>query len=166
MLREPATRGGGAVKQAELLLHWPTLEGYTQALAADFIDGSPAAPMVYATIAPRSIALDPGARLDGIYSKHFVGDPLPAPTGLTARRLGAESGYSGEIVYFAAAAPERFVARCVAESTPEIPATCLRDLKVGKNLALTYRFNRDIILEWVALDDGMRALRAAIAPPR
>jgi hypothetical protein len=164
MLREAAARAGGEVKRAELVLHWPTLEGYSPALARDFVDGTPSAPLVYATVAPRSIGLDAEARLDSVYADRFVGEPLPAPDGLSAHRLGAESGYGGEVVYYSAPGPGRFVARCVSPSTPEIPATCLRDFDMGRGLAMLYRFNRQIIGDWAALDGGMRALAARIVP--
>jgi hypothetical protein len=162
MLRETSARAGGPLKQADLVLHWPSLEGYTQLTAADFIDGSPWAPMVYATVAQRSVALDPASRLEGVYARYFVGEPLTAPPRLTARRLSADSGYSGEIVYFGPPGGDRFVARCLAEATAETPATCIRDINFGRNLTLLYRFNREIIGEWEALDAGMRALAGKI----
>jgi hypothetical protein len=99
MLRDDTARAGGVIKQADLVLHWPALEGYSQSLAADFRDGSASAPLIYLTIAGRTVALDAAARLDGLYARYFVGDPLPAPPGLSARRLSLDSGYDGEIVY-------------------------------------------------------------------
>jgi hypothetical protein len=163
MLRETTARAGGPLKQVDVVLHWPTLEGYTKSLAADFIDGSPAAPMVYATVAQRSVALDAPTRLESVYVRYFVGGPLAAPRGLTARRLSADSGYGGEIVFYGPAESDRFVARCLAEATAETPAICIRDINFGKNLTMLYRFNRDIIGDWQALDAGMRALAAKIA---
>jgi hypothetical protein len=162
MLRDPVLRAGGAATQADVVLHWPTLDGYTRSAAADFVDGSPSAPLVYGTIAGRTIALDPAARLEEIYTRYFTGDPLAAPTGLTARRLSADSGYEGEVVYYGPDGPNRFVARCLADATAETPATCIRDINFGANLTLLYRFNRDIISDWQALDAGMRGLTAQI----
>jgi hypothetical protein len=162
MLRDPEARRANELKRAELVLHWPTLEGYRSDLAGDFIDGTPSMPLVYASVAPRVIGLDPEARLDNIYAPHFVGGALAAPSGLTARRLSPESGYGGEIVYYGAAGPGRFVARCIAPASPEIPPTCLRDFHLGNNLTLTYRFHRDILGEWATLDARMRALGASL----
>ena len=162
MLR--AASGGGAVKQADLVLHWPTLEGYAPSLAADFRDGSPSAPLIYATISERTSALDAGSRLDNIYTRYFVGDPLTAPAGLTARALAVDSGYAGEVVYYGPPAGARFVARCLAEPTADGPATCIRDIPLGRNLTLLYRFSRDLMGDWQALDAGMRALAAKLSP--
>jgi hypothetical protein len=164
MLRFADQRRGGAVDHADLVMHWPTLEGYSEALAADFMDGSPAAPIVYATLARRETALDAGERLEALYSRFFIGEPLPAPAGLTARRLDPDSGFGGEIVYYGPPEGGRFVARCLPQSTPEVPATCLRDIPVGRTLSLLYRFNRDLVADWRALDTGMAAVAATIEP--
>ena len=161
-----SVRNGQTVDRAELLLRWPGLEGYAPASAADFTDGSPFAPLVYATISPRTVALDSAARLDNIYARYFVGAPIVAPGGLTARALSAESGYTGEVVYYGPAGQQRFVARCLARATADMPATCIRDLPMGQNLTLLYRFNRDIIGDWQALDAGMQALAARLVPPQ
>ena len=53
MIRFPATRGGGTFESVDLLLHWPSLEGYSEDRTDDFRDGSTLAPLVYVTIAPR-----------------------------------------------------------------------------------------------------------------
>ena len=145
MIRDPAERSGDPLQQVDLVMHWPTLDGYSRALASDFTDGSPSAPLVYATIAGQTVAVDPPTRLRDIYALFFTGDPLDAPGGLTARRLSLDSGYDGDIVYYGPPGPDQFVARCLAEATAETPATCLRDINFGENLTLIYRFNRDII---------------------
>jgi hypothetical protein len=91
---------------------------------------------------------------------------LPAPDGLTARRLSLDSGYDGEIVYFGPAGPDRFVTRCLADAPADTPPTCLRDINIGRNLTLLYRFNRDIIHDWQELDAGIRALGDKILTAR
>ncbi len=167
MMRDASDRAGGTMKQADLILHWPTLEGFSDALATDFRDGSPQAPMVFATVAARSVALTPAERLDSVYTRSFVGDPLPAPPGLAARRLSTNSGYGGEVVFYGPPGNDRFVARCLADATVDTPATCIRDINFGQNLTLLYRFNRDIIGDWQALDMGMRSLaNHLVAAPR
>jgi hypothetical protein len=160
MFRDSVARAGGTLKAAELVVHWPTFAGYSKALDADFKDGSPSAPLVYLTVAERTVALDAAARLDGVYARFFVGDPVASPPGLTARRLSLDSGYDGEIVYYGPAGADRFVARCLPEARADTPATCIRDIAIGRNLTLLYRFNRDIIGGWQDLDRGIRALGA------
>src|SRR4051794_24449747 len=45
MIRFRAARRGGAVEQIDLLLHWPSLEGFSEGFADAFKDTSPEAPL-------------------------------------------------------------------------------------------------------------------------
>lgn len=166
MIRFAGTRRGGAVERADLTLHWPTLEGYSEPLAEAFKDGSPMAPIVFASIAARDSPLDSTARLGDVYARFFTDRPIGGPSGLVGRRLAAESGYSGEVVFFDPVAARPFVARCLEAATPEVPATCLRDVDFGRGLSLLYRFNRVLLPEWRALDTGLRDIAAGflVAP--
>ncbi len=161
MIRFAETRASAAADQVDLVLHWPSLTGYTEAYAEDFKDGSASAPLVYTTIAHRNTPLDATERLSNIYFRYFVDAPVPAPAGLIGRRLSQDSGYEGEIVYYVPDGTRPFVARCLAKATPETPATCLRDINFGRDLSLLYRFNRDLLDDWQALDDGMEKLAAS-----
>jgi hypothetical protein len=158
MIRSDRTRRGGPVERADLALYWPTLDGYSDDLADAFRDDGPDAPIVYATISTRDERLDATGRLDEVYARFFVDKPLPGPAGLVGRKLSTESGYGGDIVYFMPSEPRPFVARCLAQSTPEVPETCLRDVNFGRGLSVLYRFNRDLLADWRALDAGMQKL--------
>jgi hypothetical protein len=160
MIRSAKTRRGGAVERVELALHWPTLQGYTDALAEAFRDAAPDTPIVYLTIAPRDMPLDSTDRLEAVYARFFVGKAEPGPGGLVGRRLAGESGYGGEMVYFAPSDSRPFVARCPVEATAEMPATCLRDVNLGRGLSLTYRFDRSLLGDWRDLDSGLGRLSA------
>ena len=164
MIRFAAARAGGAVDRVDLVLHWPALDGYSERLAEAFKDGSPSAPIIYATIARRD-RLDDAARLDHVYQRFFVGDPVAGPAGLVGRRLSEDSGYGREIVYFMPDGPRPFVARCPTISTPEMPPTCLRDVNLGRGLTLVYRFHNDLLAAWRALDTGIRALAMGFLEP-
>jgi len=158
MLRFAKTRAGGPVERADLVLHWPSLEGYSETLADAFQDQAPSAPIVYATISARDTPLDSTGRLDDVYARFFVDKPLPGPAGLVGRRLSKDSGYDGEIVYFMPSEPRPFVTRCLAGATAEVPATCLRDVNFGRGLSLLYRFNRNLLGDWRGLDAEMQKL--------
>lgn len=160
MIRSDRTRRGGPVERADLALFWPTLEGYSAPLSDAFENGGPGGPIVYATISTRDEQLDSTGRLDEVYARFFVDKPLPGPSGLVGRRLKPESGYGSEIVYFMPSEPRPFVARCLAEASPEVPATCLRDVNFGRGLSVLYRFNRDLLADWRTLDAGMQKLVA------
>lgn len=158
MIRFRNERRGGAIDQVDLLLHWPSLEGFTDGRADAFRDAQPSAPLLFLSIRARENALDSTARLDALYSHFFAGPAVPGPMGLVGRPLTADSGYGGEILYFQAGAALPFVARCIADDTPEIPATCIRDVNVGEGLSLLYRFNRKYLGEWPAIDAGLTSL--------
>lgn len=165
MIRNGKVRRGGPVERADLIMHWPELTGYSEALKDDFREGAIDAPVIYATVAARDTPVDATGRLDTVYARFFTGKAIPGPDGLVGRALGPDSGYAGEIVFYAPSEPRPFVARCFADETPEMPATCIRDIHFGNSLALVYRFNRDLLAEWRDLDAGMRSLAAGFLAP-
>ncbi len=161
MIRFRSERRGGGLDRVDLMLHWPTLEGFSEARADAFKDNSPDAPIIFVSIAARDTSLDSTARLTTVYSHFFDGAVVPGPAGLVGRRLKADSGYGGEIVFFQPRGPAPFVARCLAEATSEIPATCIRDVNVGHGLSMLYRFDRTRLDDWSRLDNGLYALFAS-----
>jgi hypothetical protein len=46
-----------------------------------------------------------------------------------------------------------------------VPATCLRDINVGQNLSLLYRFDQSLLGDWSALDLAIRGLATAFLAP-
>ncbi|TSE13877.1 hypothetical protein C1D09_001690, partial [Mesorhizobium intechi] len=51
-----------------------------------------------------------------------------------------------------------FVARCLSEpSAGQSLAPCERDIQVGDDLSLTYRFPKEFLGDWQALDAAMTA---------
>jgi hypothetical protein len=161
MLRFEKARSGGPLERADLALHWPNLEGFSAPLEDAFREGAASAgPIIYATIAPRDSAQDATGRLDSVYARFFVEKAVAGPAGLVGRKLSADSGYGGEIVYFVPKEPRPFVARCLAGETGSVPATCLRDINIGRSLSLLYRFNRSLLADWRTLDAGMQKMAA------
>ncbi|MEP0321353.1 hypothetical protein [Bauldia litoralis] len=158
MLRSRKARRGGAVDKVDFLLHWPTLEGFSEERAADFRDTAPDAPLIFITVSARENSLDSDARLDSIYERFFEGPELAGPAGLAGRALDAESGYGGEVVYYGPPGVKPFVARCIAADTPDIPATCIRDVNIGQGLSMLYRFNQKYLADWRTMDDRLRRL--------
>jgi hypothetical protein len=164
LIRFPADRRGGLVTAVDLLLHWPSLEGFSEERAAIFRDGSPRAPLVYVTITEAETPLDSTARLADLYSRYFTGPPFPGPGHLVGRHMDPESAYKGEIVYFEPRAAEPYVIRCLAEETEEIPATCIREVNIGNGLTMLYRFNRAWLADWRSMDARLRSLVGEFFP--
>jgi len=158
MIRSAGMRAGGNVDRVDLLLHWPSLEGFSDDKADAFRDGSTDAPLLYVSIVPRENPLDSDMRLSALYSRFFIGGALAGPAGLTGRYMTDDSGYRGELIFFAADGPDRYAARCIAEATPEVPATCIRDVNIGNQITMTYRFDRSYLGDWKAMDNGLKTL--------
>ena len=58
---------------------------------------------------------------------------------------------------------ETFVARCLdGESAAESLAPCERDIHVGNDLSLSYRFPKELLGDWQKLDAAIRAKAASM----
>ncbi len=85
---------------------------------------------------------DMSGRLEPIYSAMLVRPGKAGPGGTTLYAFNEKSGYLNEVLAVAIRPDgETFVARClVGESAAESLAPCERDVHVGDNLSLSYRF--------------------------
>ncbi len=158
MIRFRNERRGGQLDKVDLLLHWPSLDGFTGNRAEEFRDTTPSAPLIFAVLRPRTSEIDSDKRLSSIYERFFEGPKLAGPANLIGRHLNADSGYRDEIVFHAPPGTAPFVTRCLAKATREIPATCIRDVNMGYGLTLQYRFNRTHLADWRSMDDRLKRL--------
>ena len=107
---------------------------------------------------------DMSGRLQPIYAAMLARPGTPGPGGTVIYRFDAKSGYLNEMLAIAAQ-PDggAFVARClVGESAADSLAPCERDIHVGANLSLTYRFPRELLGDWAKLDAAIRAKAASM----
>lgn len=165
MIRSGKARNGGPMERVDLAIQWPTMSGYTDELASDFRRGPPAAPILYASLGARDGPVDATGRLDAVYARFFEGTAVAGPAGLVGRRLSADSGYAGEIIFFDPGSEAPFVARCPVDTMPDMAATCLRDVNVGKGLSLLYRFDKSLLGDWRIIDDAITKLAAGLVAP-
>ncbi len=54
-------------------------------------------------------------RVQTIYPRYLVAEPMAGPSGLTLRGFRKDTPYQGEELVFEAAAPEHFLARCARQ---------------------------------------------------
>ena len=165
MIRFRSDRRGGDLDRVNLLLHWPTLAGFSEEYADDFKDTSTDAPLIYVTISKRETDLDSTGRLTSVYEQFFDGPVVPGPAGLVGRSMKADSPYAGEVVFFTPRGVAPFAARCLATATREIPSTCIREVNIGHGLTMLYRFNRTRLENWSRLDAGVYALATGFLEP-
>jgi hypothetical protein len=158
MIRFANQRTVGPHERVELAVHWPTLEGYSQARREAFLDGSADAPVLFLTVRRRETGTDSAGRLASVY-QHFLDDEaLPAPAGLVGRRLSEDSGLSGEEIYFEAGSTDPFTAHCLAPDASGYPSLCLSEVHAGSDLAVQIRFRKGLIGDWAGIKAATRLL--------
>lgn len=156
MIRFKSQRRSGSLKRLDLFVHWPTMAGYSEQHANVFNSNDPAAPILYAAIEPRDMTRDMSGRIASIYESFFSGPPVEAGHGLVRRAFSANSAYFSEDLYYEAASPYPFAARCIRESDKTAGSFCIRDIHIGRDLMVTYRFHASLLRDWMALDHGIR----------
>ncbi len=140
-------------KRLDLFYLWPGFEGYSLARHNLFYGKEANSDnLIFVTIENRKISLDMSARLKAVYSQLLEGTPQDAGFGLVFQRLKPEAGYSGEELFYDQNSPSPYVVRCQREPSAQTSASCMRDKNIGKGLSLTYRFSRDLLANWRAIE--------------
>ena len=156
-IRFYSQRSSGAHGKLDLYIHWPSLSGYRDSLSSDFNNSNEDKNLVFISIEPRNMSFDMSGRVTPIYSQFFEGKPQAMTTGLIKQPLSAKGGFIDEDLYYAASSPYPFATRCVRETASTTPF-CIRDIHIGKNLMLTYRFHQKYLRDWIELEQSIRAL--------
>ena len=159
-IRFPGQRRSVEAERLDLYMIWPTMEGYGEDVSEIFNAPSPSPRIIFATVEPRSMTQDMSGRLSPIYTKFLDGPEVDAGDGLKSRRLDGSAGYQGEELLYESGSPYPYVTRCTLASSHGATPYCLRDIHVGRDLMVTYRFHRSLIGEWMEIERQVRrALR-------
>ncbi len=164
MIRFDRQRRGGVAERVDIYLHWPDMQGYRPEFIQDFNGSGPEKRLLFVTFEPRAISQDMSDRYGPIYSTLTDGPGVKGPAGLTIQTLQTESGFVNEelIVSPQRAGKAPFVARCLdIETSRNNLASCQRDIFVGEDLQLTYRFPREMLNDWQQIDLQMQAFAQA-----
>lgn len=158
MIRFDRQRTDGVASRLDLYLRWPQLDGYSDAARDDFNHANGSRNIIFLSFGERMMSRDMSGRLEPIYSTMLVQPGQPGPAGVELFMFNEKSGYLNEMLAVARRAEgEPFVARClVGESAEESLAPCERDIHVGKDLSLTYRFPLALLEDWRTLDAAVR----------
>lgn len=163
-IRFERARRDGVANRLDLYLHWPDMEGYSNDTRADFNHTSGQKRILFLSFEERMMSRDMSGRFDPIYTSLIVRPGQKGPAGLTTYDFNDKSGYLDEVLTVAerpGASP--FVARClVGSSADESVAPCERDVHLGDDLSLTYRFPRELLAEWQAMDAAVTAKATAM----
>ena len=158
-IRFPSERVDGPAERADLYLTWPQMQGYSAADSQRFNDISQSASLIFLQISQSTMSRDMSGRLEPIYSHLVDGKPALGPYGLTAQRLRADAGYNGETLLTAKRPGEPdYVVRCILPATPAEATSgdCQRDIKLGRDLSVLYRFSSASLADWQHIDAAIR----------
>jgi len=159
-IRFEEQRRHGAAERVDLYLTWPGMQGYSNAERALFNDVAHAETLIFLHLSQSTMSRDMSGRLEPIYRQLFEGRPQPGPAGLLRHRLKANSGY-GEEVFFTAplADGSDYAVRCMipADDAQSTGADCQRDIHVGRDLSVLYRFSSRLLPQWQSMEARVRA---------
>ena len=156
-IRFERARRDGVADRLDLYLHWPDMHGYSEAVRSDFNDLDGVKRIIFVSFEERMMSRDMSGRLDPIYRSMILTPGKSGPSGITFFGFTEKSGYVSEQLAVAARpGKEPFVARCLSgPSAEESLAPCQRDIHVGDNLSLSYRFPIELLKDWQALDKAV-----------
>ncbi|WP_244468047.1 hypothetical protein [Nitratireductor soli] len=154
-IRFEGARRSGIARRLDLYLRWPELGGYTRATRDDFNHVDGARRIIFLTFEERVMSRDMSGRLEPIYAHVINAKSIAGPNGIRFYGFKPEAGYRGEALAVAdGKAGERpFVARCLSGvAARESLAPCERDIAIGDDMSLTYRFPAELLGDWPVLD--------------
>lgn len=158
-IRFPSERSDGMAERVDLYLTWPQMQGYSETDRMRFDDISQSSSLIFLQISQSTMSHDMSGRLGPIYSQLMDGAAYAGPFGLTAHQLRADAGYNDEILLTAPRPDETdYVVRCLLPSSPVLATSgdCQRDIKVGKDLSVLYRFSSNQLGDWRAMDAAVQ----------
>jgi len=159
VIRFDQARRDGVASRLDLYLRYPEMDGYSEAARDDFNHTGQSKDIIFLSLEPQMMSRDMSGRFAPIYSAMIVPPGTPGPGGTTIYAFTEKSGYLNEVLAVASRPGKTpFVARCLSgPSAEESLAPCERDIQVGDSLALTYRFPKEFLDNWQALDAAIVA---------
>jgi hypothetical protein len=158
-IRFPSQRHEGAAERVDLYLAWPEMQGYGKENHLRFDDVAQSSGLIFLQVTQGTMSRDMSGRLEPIYSHLLEGPAAPFRNGLTLHRLRADAGYGDEVLLTAPVegGPD-YVVRCILPSAPDKAASgdCQRDIKVGRDLSVLYRFSSSHLDDWEHIDAAIR----------
>lgn len=156
MIRFPYQRLSGSAERLDLYALWPLMSGYSNGHSSAFNVGKDYERVIFLSLEKRSVSQDMAGRVERIYSQFFDGVAQPTSFGLMRQPLSASSGFVDEDLYLEIDSPYPFATRCVRETSAVGEPYCLRDIFMGRNLSLTYRFHKSLLPQWASMERMVR----------
>lgn len=161
-IRMPVQRRPGTQARVDIAYLWPSLVPPDPANKPTV--GAPVDPneRLFVTIQSGDGTLPLLERVQTIYPRYLVAQPVAGPEGLTLRGFRDDTPYRGEELVFEQAAPEHFLARCSKKGVIN-SGSCLLERRIG-NADVTIRFPRDWLSDWKTVAAGIDRLLARLHP--
>ncbi len=159
VIRFEEQRHTGLAERVDLYLTWPEMQGYSNAERGRFNDANRPESLIFLSLSQSTMSKDMSGRLEPIYSHLFDGHTELGPAALTLRHLKDNSGYGNE-VFFTGTLPDGsdYAVRCMmpAADAPSTSADCQRDIHIGSDLSVLYRFSSRLLPQWQAMEARVR----------
>lgn len=173
VIRFESQRTSGIQGAVDTHFAWPGMTGYSEANRDVFNQVESGDGLIFARITQSTMSRDMSGRLDPIYRRLTEGQPVAGPNGLDSVRLAPGAGYANELMYIERRAPgsaaERpYAVRCLVEDASlgndfATRTGCQRDIRLGADLSVTYRFSINLLPHWREIEQDVRArLEAAL----
>ena len=168
VIRFEAQRKSGRAETVSIYLSWPQMDGYSRQNAAAFADPRRTDGLIFADFSQSVMSRDMSGRVEPIYRKLFVGPPVKGPAELDVHSLSRKSGFGDEKLLVGRLPDgEIYAVRCLlpADDRAATSADCLRDVRVGRDLTMLYRFSARLLPQWRQIERAMRDFAAKHVMP-
>lgn len=158
-IRFEQQRQSGVAERVDLYLTWPDLSGYSNAQRRRFDDLSIAQSLIFLQLSQSTMSRDMSGRVEPIYRHLLEAGSKQGPDGLTIHRFRSGTGYDAESLLIGKLPDgQAYAIRCLLPETPEQAGSsdCQRDIHVGQDLTVLYRFSSRLLGDWQAIDTAIR----------
>jgi hypothetical protein len=152
-------RRGGPRREVALFAEFPDFQGYSDRESQVFSENNPDSPVIYMLIREEAFDISEAAKLKRVYLNQVVdARGTDGPFGLVQYAFRDDSGYRGEDLFVGQSDKGILAMRCV-KLTRDVPSpSCLRDVRLARGVALTYRFKRLGLTRWREIARGVDRL--------
>lgn len=163
VIRFESQRVSGVQDAVDMFFAWPSMSGYSLDKRDIFNQTGSASGLVFARVTQATMSRDMSGRVAPIYQRLAEGQPKAGPSGLDSIRLRSGAGYANELMYIERGTKtEPYAVRCLVEDTSLATdymtrTGCQRDISIGEDLSVTYRFSIELLPQWRQIEHDIRA---------
>ncbi|QLF70364.1 hypothetical protein FE840_012920 [Peteryoungia desertarenae] len=157
-VRFESQRRDGRAERVDLYLLWPEMRGYSRDDRRRFDDLSRQQSLLFLQISQSTMSRDMSGRMEPIYANILKPERAAGPAGLAIQRFEAGHGFDGELL-LSGQLPDGslYAIRCQDSAAATADAgDCQRDIHVGDDLTVLYRFPNHLIGQWAAIEHAVR----------